>query len=110
MIKMISIVKMFVCYTHFFFRAQDIQDYLVPEVTLVFLDPKGFQGLRAPQVLVFQALWGHLDLKEIRDILAPQEFLDGQALQVRLDLIQTPFPILSHVSWAQKACCISVTR
>ncbi|GLD58534.1 collagen alpha-4(IV) chain-like protein [Lates japonicus] len=60
------------------------QDYLVPEVTLVFLDPKGFQGLRVPQVLVFQALRGHLDLKEIRDILACQEFLDGQALQVKL--------------------------
>ncbi|XP_068456104.1 collagen alpha-4(IV) chain-like [Clinocottus analis] len=59
-------------------------EYLVPKVTLVLLEQKGFQGLQAPQVLAFQALRGNLDLKVIRDFLAPQEFLDDQALQVKL--------------------------
>lgn len=60
----------------------DMQDYVVPKVTLVLLDPKGIQGLLAPQVLVSQGLRGYLDLKVIRDILAYQEFLDDKALQV----------------------------
>lgn len=61
-----------------------MQDYVVPKVTLVLLDPKGIQGLLAPQVLVSQGLRGYLDLKVIRDILAYQEFLDDKALQVRV--------------------------
>lgn len=60
----------------------DMQDYVVPKVTLVLLDPKGIQGLLALQVLVSQGLRAYLDLKVIRDILAYQEFLDDKALQV----------------------------
>lgn len=80
---MLCLLKMF----HFpplcFCRVLAMQDYLVPKVTLVLLDTKGFLGLQAPQVLVFQAPRGQLGLKEIRDILALPEFLGDQALQVR---------------------------
>jgi len=81
----------------------DTQDYLVLKVTLVLLEQKGFQGLEAPLVLVFQALRGNLDLKVMRDFLDPQEFLDDRALQVR-DLVQFRDSHNKPVSWAQKVC------
>ncbi len=64
-----------------------MQDYVVLKASPVLLDPRGFQGLQDLQVLVFQALRGYKDLKEIRDILVTQEFQDDQALQVR-DLVE----------------------
>ncbi|KAI9544803.1 hypothetical protein NQZ68_001681 [Dissostichus eleginoides] len=65
-------------------RVLDLQGYLVPKGTLVLLDPKGFKVLLAPPVLVFQALRGSMDLRVIREVMAPQEFLDDQALQVKM--------------------------
>ncbi|CAB1454559.1 unnamed protein product [Pleuronectes platessa] len=53
-------------------KVLDIQDYLVPKVTLVLLDPK---ALRGPQ-----------DPKEIMVILAPQELVADQDLQVKLTI------------------------
>ncbi|KAK5919486.1 hypothetical protein CgunFtcFv8_023377 [Champsocephalus gunnari] len=65
-------------------RVLDLKCYLVPKGTLVLLDPKGFTVLLVPPVLVFQALRGSMDLRVIREVMAPQEFLDDQALQVKM--------------------------
>ncbi|KAM7400696.1 hypothetical protein PAMA_005072 [Pampus argenteus] len=54
---------------------------LVEKVNLVLRAAKGFLGVQAPQVLVFQAHRGNLDPKEMKDALALQEMLDNQALQ-----------------------------
>lgn len=57
--------------------------YLVPKVSLVILDSKDFQGAQALQALVFQDNRGHMDLREIRETQALQEFLGHQAPQVK---------------------------
>lgn len=58
-----------------------IQDYLVLKVTQVFLDLKDFLEKQVPRVMVYKAPRENKDLKEIRDLLAYQEFLDDQDLQ-----------------------------
>lgn len=66
-----------------FCRALDIQEYVVPKGILVFLDPKGYQGLQALQVLVLQAQRDYLDIKEIKETLVLRANLVDQVHQVR---------------------------
>lgn len=59
----------------------DMQDHVAQKVNQVYQERSAFRGLQVPQVLVFQALRGHLGQKEIRDFLVQQDLLDGKALQ-----------------------------
>lgn len=74
-----------------FFRVCSLHHYLVPKVIQVFLDSKDFQDLRVLQFLVFQAQWGYLDLREMKDFLVHQETQDDQALQARSLLMKFLF-------------------
>lgn len=65
-------------------QALDIQEYAAPKGILGLLDPKGYQGYQALQVLVSQALKGCLDTKEIQETLATLDNLVDQAHQVKL--------------------------